>query len=61
MGPATLAKATMLDLPAPVADFVAWDVVACVPDVLVSVDAVGLPPPFLSAELLLHVHHRLRC
>ena len=59
--PATLAKAATLDLPAPVADFVAWDVVDCAPAVLVSVDAVGLPPPFLSADLLLHVHHRLRC
>jgi hypothetical protein len=59
--PATVSEALATDLPTPVIDFVAWDVVACVPDVLVSIGAVGLPPPFLSTELLLHVHHRLRC
>ena len=59
--PALLAEVAPFVLSMPAADFVAWDVVASVPGVLVSIETVGLPPPFLSAELLLHVHHRLRC
>ena len=59
--PATLSKAAPVVLALTACDFVAWAVVAPVPGVLVSIEAVGLPPPFLSAELLLHVHHRLRC
>ena len=59
--PAVIAKVAPVVLSVPSGDFVAWDVVALVPGVLVSIEAVGLPPPFLSAELLLHVHHRLRC
>ena len=59
--PAILAKVAPVVLSVPAGDFVAWDVVAPVPGVHVSIETVGLPPPFLSAELLLHVHHRLRC
>ena len=60
--PAAIAKATPIDLVTSLGDFVAWDVLfVSTPGVLVSIDAVGLPPPFLSTERLLHVHHRLRC
>ena len=60
--PASFSKGTPVDLAPLFAGFVAWHVVfVALPGETVLFDTVGLPSPFLSAERLLHVHHRLRC